>query len=80
MAAEGGVILTKCLRDLPDTAALTAHEKLRRDRGRQVVAYGQRANSSKQAGSVGRMIRDLILPVVMKREARLSAHEATAVN
>lgn len=34
MAAEDGVILAKCLRDLPDTAAaLAPHEKLCRDRG-----------------------------------------------
>ena len=70
MAIEDAVVLAKCLRDVPDVAtALGVYERLRRDRVERVVAQGKRNGNLKAAGPVGRVVRDLVLPVVMKRIA-----------
>lgn len=70
MAMEDALVLAKCLRDLPDTAgAVAAFEQLRRPRVERVVAYGARSSSGKAAGAIVRVIRDLVLPVVLKRFA-----------
>jgi FAD-dependent urate hydroxylase len=67
MAAEDAVVLAKCLRDLPDLPqALAAYERLRRRRVERIVAQGARSGSAKAAGPVGRVLRDLLLPVVFK--------------
>jgi FAD-dependent urate hydroxylase len=67
MAAEDAVVLAKCLRDLPDIPrALAAYEGLRRKRVERIVAQGARSSSSKTPGPVGRVVRDLLLPVVFK--------------
>jgi FAD-dependent urate hydroxylase len=67
MAAEDAVVLAKCLRDLPDVPqALAAYEGLRRRRVERIVARGARASSAKTPGPVGRVVRDLLLPVVFK--------------
>jgi 2-polyprenyl-6-methoxyphenol hydroxylase-like FAD-dependent oxidoreductase len=67
MAAEDAVVLAKCLRDLPDIPqALAAYERLRRKRVERIVAQGARTNSSKTPGPVGRVVRDLLLPIVFK--------------
>jgi FAD-dependent urate hydroxylase len=71
MALEDAVILAKCLRDCPDTpSAFRAFEALRRDRVEKIVKHGARSANSKAAGPVGRVIRDLILPVVFGRAAK----------
>jgi 2-polyprenyl-6-methoxyphenol hydroxylase-like FAD-dependent oxidoreductase len=70
MAIEDAVVLAKCLRDVPDIAeAFAAYERLRRDRVERVVAQGKRNGTAKAAGPVGRVVRDLVLPVVAKRLA-----------
>jgi FAD-dependent urate hydroxylase len=67
MAAEDAVVLAKCLRDLPDIPqALAAYEGLRRARVERIVAQGARSGSAKTPGPVGRVVRDLLLPVVFK--------------
>jgi FAD-dependent urate hydroxylase len=67
MAAEDGVVLAKCLRDLPDVPqALAAYERLRRRRVERIVAQGARTSSTKTPGPVGRVARDLLLPIVFK--------------
>jgi FAD-dependent urate hydroxylase len=67
MAAEDGVVLAKCLRDLPDIPqALAAYERLRRRRVERIVAQGARTSSSKTPGPAGRVLRDLLLPLVFK--------------
>jgi FAD-dependent urate hydroxylase len=67
MAAEDAVVLAKSLRDLPDIPqALAAYERLRRARVERIVAQGARSSSSKTPGPVGRVLRDLLLPVVFK--------------
>jgi 2-polyprenyl-6-methoxyphenol hydroxylase-like FAD-dependent oxidoreductase len=67
MAAEDGVVLAKCLRDLPDIPqALAAYERLRRRRVERIVAQGARSGSAKTQGPVGRAVRDLMLPPVFR--------------
>jgi len=70
MAIEDAVMLARCLRDLPDTGqAFAAYERLRRDRVEKIVAHGARTSNSKAAGPVARVLRDLMLPMVLKRAA-----------
>jgi 2-polyprenyl-6-methoxyphenol hydroxylase-like FAD-dependent oxidoreductase len=70
MAIEDGVVLAKCLRDLPDIRqAFAAYERLRRERVERVVAQGARSSSGKAAGPIARVLRDLMLPVILKRVA-----------
>jgi 2-polyprenyl-6-methoxyphenol hydroxylase-like FAD-dependent oxidoreductase len=67
MAAEDAVVLAMCLRDLPDIpGALAAYEGLRRRRVERIVAQGARTGSAKTPGPVGRVLRDLLLPVVFR--------------
>ena len=67
MAAEDGVVLAQCLRDLPGIPeALAAYERLRRRRVERIVAQGARTGSAKTPGPVGRALRDLALPLVFK--------------
>jgi 2-polyprenyl-6-methoxyphenol hydroxylase-like FAD-dependent oxidoreductase len=68
MAIEDAIVLAKCLRDIPDTAAaFTAFKKLRKERVERVVKHGKRSGDGKAQGPVGAMIRDLVLPMVTKR-------------
>jgi FAD-dependent urate hydroxylase len=70
MAIEHAVVLAKCLRDLPDVQqAFAAYEQLRRERVERVVAQGARSSSGKAAGPIARVLRDLMLPVILKRVA-----------
>ena len=67
MAAEDGVVLAQCLRDLPAIPeALAAYEHRRRARVERIVAQGARTSSAKTPGRIGRVVRDLALPVVFK--------------
>jgi FAD-dependent urate hydroxylase len=67
MAAEDAVVLAKCLRDLPDIPqALAAYEGLRRRRVERIVARGARTGSTKTPGPAGRVLRDLLLPLVFR--------------
>jgi FAD-dependent urate hydroxylase len=67
MAAEDAIVLAKCLRDQADVPqALATYERLRRPRVERIVKQGARTSSTKTAGPVGRMARDLLLPVVFK--------------
>src|SRR5215216_4795744 len=67
MAAEDAVVLAQCLRDLPDLPeALATYEGLRRRRVERIVAQAARTGSAKTPGPVGRVLRDLLLPVVFK--------------
>jgi FAD-dependent urate hydroxylase len=71
MAIEDAVVLGKCLRDLGDVeSALEAYVGLRRARVERVVAAGARGSSMKVAGPVGRVVRDLTMPIVLKQVAR----------
>jgi 2-polyprenyl-6-methoxyphenol hydroxylase-like FAD-dependent oxidoreductase len=67
MAAEDAVVLAKSLRDLPDTGqAFALYERLRRRRVERIVAQGARSGSSKTPGPAGRVVRDLLLPLVFR--------------
>ena len=67
MAAEDAVVLAKSLRDRPDIPeALATYEGLRRRRVERIVAQGVRTSSAKTPGPVGRVLRDLALPLVFK--------------
>ncbi len=71
MALEDAVILAQCLRDCPDTtSAFVTFEALRRARVQKIVKHGNRGSNSKAAGPVGRVIRDLMLPVIFKQAAK----------
>jgi 2-polyprenyl-6-methoxyphenol hydroxylase-like FAD-dependent oxidoreductase len=68
LAAEDAVTLAKCLRDQPDVAkALSSYEQLRRARVERVVKWGSGMNNTKKQGLAGRMLRDLVLPIILKR-------------
>jgi FAD-dependent urate hydroxylase len=70
MAIEDAVVLARCLRDLSDTGgAFAAYERLRRRRVERIVAHGARTSNSKAAGPVGRVLRDLMMPAILKRVA-----------
>jgi FAD-dependent urate hydroxylase len=67
MAAEDAVVLARCVRDLPDIPrALAAYEGLRRRRAERIVAQGARTGSAKTQGPAGRVLRDLMLPLVFR--------------
>ena len=68
MAIEDAVQLARCLRDLPTIpAALAAYEHLRRARTERIVAHGRRSANVKAAGSIGRVVRDAVLPFLFGR-------------
>jgi 2-polyprenyl-6-methoxyphenol hydroxylase-like FAD-dependent oxidoreductase len=69
MAIEDAVVLAMCLRDLPLAEAFTTYERLRRARVERVVATGERTSSIKVAGPIGRVFRDLFMPLFLKRLA-----------
>ncbi|TQS45528.1 FAD-dependent oxidoreductase [Cryptosporangium phraense] len=70
MAIEDGVVLAKCLRDLPTDQALETYTGIRRPRVEKVVAAGARTSNMKAAGPVGRVIRDAMMPLFLKLASR----------
>jgi FAD-dependent urate hydroxylase len=70
MAIEDAVVLARCLRDRSDIPqAFAVYERLRRARVERIVAHGARTSNSKAAGPIGRVIRDLMMPLILKRLA-----------
>jgi FAD-dependent urate hydroxylase len=68
MAIEDAVVAAMCLRDIEDPSiAFDAHERQRRERVERVVAYGAERSADKVPGPLGRVIRDLMLPRILKR-------------
>ena len=70
LAIESAVQLARCLRDLPHEQAFAAYEQLRRARVEKIIAQAARTNSDKAAGPIVRVLRDLLMPVAMKRLAK----------
>jgi FAD-dependent urate hydroxylase len=67
LAMEDAVTLAQCLRDLPDIrSAFVAYEQMRRPRVERIVARAARMNSNKAPGPMGRAVRDLILPLILR--------------
>ena len=70
LAIEDAVLLAKCLRDLADApTAFARFEASRRARVERIVKWATRMNRSKAAGPVGRVLRDAVLPTVLKMTA-----------
>ena len=77
MAAEDVAVLAKCLAESRDpSGAFASFTSLRRDRVERVVAYGAAMNSKKIPGPIGRVFRDLMLPIFLRRVARQAADGA----
>jgi hypothetical protein len=70
LAVESAVQLARCLRDLPHEQAFAAYEQLRRTRVEKIIAQAARTDSDKAAGPILRVVRDLLMPVAMKRLAK----------
>ncbi|MDQ3733408.1 MAG: FAD-dependent monooxygenase [Actinomycetota bacterium] len=78
LSIEDAVVLAKCLRDLPDPqAAFAQFEAARRPRVERIIKWAARINNSKAAGPVGRVLRDAMLPLVLKLMADSKAHRQT---
>lgn len=69
LAMEDGVVLAKCLRDLPHQEAFAAYERLRRARVERIAKVAARVNSSKAAGPAVRVFRDALLPMILRLTA-----------
>lgn len=67
LSIEDAVVLATCLRDAPTVSeALARFESIRRPRVERIVKWAARMNSSKAAGPVGRVIRDAVLPLMLR--------------
>jgi 2-polyprenyl-6-methoxyphenol hydroxylase-like FAD-dependent oxidoreductase len=74
MAIEDAVVLARCLRDAASVSdALEAYERARRARVEAIVKHGRRSSQTKENGLVGRVMRDLVLRMVFKFQARRGA-------
>lgn len=70
LSIEDAVVLAQCLRDLPDPAAAFARfEAARRPRVEAIIKWAARINNSKAAGPIGRVIRDAMMPTILKMTA-----------
>jgi 2-polyprenyl-6-methoxyphenol hydroxylase-like FAD-dependent oxidoreductase len=71
LAIEDAIVLAQCLRDIPDqSAAFAAFERLRRPRVERVVAWAARMNQTKIPGRFGRVLRDAMMPFILKAVAK----------
>ena len=75
LALEDAVVLAKCLRDILDPpVAFATFERLRRERVEPIVKQSRRTGQQKApAGWIGRKVRDLVLPVFLRRGAEATA-------
>jgi 2-polyprenyl-6-methoxyphenol hydroxylase-like FAD-dependent oxidoreductase len=74
LAIEDGVVLARCLRDQTSPqAAFAQFEAARRPRVERIIKWAARMNNGKAAGPVGRVLRDAMLPLVLKMTANSTA-------
>jgi 2-polyprenyl-6-methoxyphenol hydroxylase-like FAD-dependent oxidoreductase len=67
LALEDAIVLAGTLRNEPSVpAAFRAYERARRARAERVVAWGARGSSDKAPGAFGRVLRDLMLPLLFR--------------
>jgi 2-polyprenyl-6-methoxyphenol hydroxylase-like FAD-dependent oxidoreductase len=67
LAIEDAVQLGKCLRDLPTSErAFAAFEQARRPRVERIIKQAARINNSKAATGGARVLRDIMLPLILK--------------
>lgn len=70
LSIEDAVVLARCLREEGDPAAAFAgFVALRRPRVERIIKAALRVNSNKAAGPVARVLRDAILPAVLRMTA-----------
>ncbi len=78
LAIEDAVMLAKCLRDLPDApSAFARFESVRRPRVERIAKWAARMNRSKAPGPLGRVVRDAMLPVLLRVTADSKALRQT---
>jgi FAD-dependent urate hydroxylase len=78
LSIEDGVVLAQCLRDAGDPAeALARFEAARRQRVERIVKTAARVNDSKAPGPVGRVIRDAMLPTILRMVAKSGSQRDT---
>lgn len=69
MALEDSIVLARCVRDLPDVpSALAAFEAERKPRVVDVIRQTRQTGNQKSPGAVGRAIRDLVLPIFLRKQ------------
>jgi 2-polyprenyl-6-methoxyphenol hydroxylase-like FAD-dependent oxidoreductase len=67
MSLEDAVVLAGSLRRAPSVAAGSAtYEARRRTRVERIVRYGARSSSTKTSGLMAAVVRDAILPLVLR--------------
>lgn len=70
LSIEDAVVLATSLRDLPDApSAFAAFESARRSRVERIIKQAARVNNSKAAGPLARVVRDAVLPRVLRATA-----------
>lgn len=71
LAIEDSVILAQCLRDLPNPSeAFHTFQQLRRERVERLVTTSAKMTGRAIPGPVQRRIRDLILPILLRKGPR----------
>jgi FAD-dependent urate hydroxylase len=75
LSIEDALVLARCLRDAPDAAAAFARfEAERRPRVERIIKWAARINNSKAAGPVGRVVRDAMMPSILRLTANSRAY------
>jgi 2-polyprenyl-6-methoxyphenol hydroxylase-like FAD-dependent oxidoreductase len=70
LSIEDAVLLAASLRDIQPAPAAFAHfEAVRRPRVEKIIKAAARINNNKAPGPSGRLVRDLILPVILRATA-----------
>jgi len=70
LSLEDAVLLATSLRDIQPAAAAFAHfEAVRRPRVEKIIKAAARINNNKAPGPAGRLVRDLVLPVILRATA-----------
>jgi FAD-dependent urate hydroxylase len=78
LAIEDALVLARSLRDAPGCeAGLEAFAAFRRPRVERIVRWAARVNSNKAAGPVGRVIRDAMMPAILRLTADSKALRET---
>lgn len=78
LAIEDAVVLAKLIRDSADhREAFARFEARRRPRVERIIKWAARINSSKAAGPIGSIIRDAMLPPVLRMTANSKANRET---
>jgi FAD-dependent urate hydroxylase len=78
LSVEDAIVLARCLRDLPTPqSAFAAFETARRPRVEKIIKWAARINNTKVAGPFGRVVRDAMMPPIMKMTANSKALRET---